>query len=121
MNKAIKHHLCMKCRSYMSVDCLQSKSAEQIAMNTQATVSKTALPVRQYLEASVVPILMQVGPGLDFRLNSWLIIPAVYQRFKRLHASIRMSAAPRNALCPASPSQKSRFCLRRRSVGVSLL
>ena len=65
MKEAIKQHLSMKSCSYMSADCLQSKSAEQIAMNTQATVSKTALPVRQYLEASVVPILMQVRPGLD--------------------------------------------------------
>ena len=49
-------------------------------MNIQATVSKTALPVRQYLEASVVPILMQVGPGLNVRPDSWLVMTPAVQR-----------------------------------------
>ena len=44
-------------------------------MNTQATVSKTALPVRQYLEASVVPILMQVRPGIETQHLAYYHMP----------------------------------------------
>ena len=39
--------------------CLQAGKAEKIALNTHAALNTAAMPVRQYLEATVVPILMQ--------------------------------------------------------------
>ena len=38
---------------------LQAGKAEKIALNTHATLNTAAMPVRQYLEATVVPVLMQ--------------------------------------------------------------
>jgi protein dpy-30 len=37
----------------------QGKTAEKLAANTAATLNTTALPVKQYLEAVIVPVLMQ--------------------------------------------------------------
>ncbi|DBB04872.1 hypothetical protein WJX82_010590 [Trebouxia sp. C0006] len=38
---------------------LEAGKAERIALNTHAALNTAAMPVRQYLEATVVPILMQ--------------------------------------------------------------
>lgn len=38
---------------------LEAGKAEKIALNTHAALNTAAMPVRQYLEATVVPILMQ--------------------------------------------------------------
>ena len=39
--------------------CTQAGKAEKIALSTHAALNTAAMPVRQYLEATVVPILMQ--------------------------------------------------------------
>jgi protein dpy-30 len=41
-----------------------AKAAEKAALNTHKKVAVQALPIRQYLEATVVPILMQGMQGL---------------------------------------------------------
>lgn len=38
---------------------MQATKAEKVALNTHATLNTAAMPVRQYLEATVVPVLMQ--------------------------------------------------------------
>ena len=37
----------------------QANKAEKIALNTHVTLNTAAMPVRQYLETTVVPVLMQ--------------------------------------------------------------
>lgn len=37
----------------------QANKAEKVELNTHVTLNTAAMPVRQYLEATVVPVLMQ--------------------------------------------------------------
>lgn len=47
------------CYTVTGLLTLQANKAEKIALNTHVTLNTSAMPVRQYLEATVVPVLMQ--------------------------------------------------------------